>query len=280
VDAAGPPIVQRAWYYPESGAGGIHQDYGPGLHDAVIGANGDLDNLLSHDFVITNSVLYGNRSGGSLVEYNETVVLDNLVQWTAAYFNAWRPHHFGGVWAQLRVIAGNWRHNNSAAPFVSGGNPWTINNHYFDIYDAGAANLTLRNCLVEWETGSGWGAGLGMDNAAKSGVDPALTMTDMTPGLINDGFPPLAFSNTLTPGTGPVPLPEGLIFVNAVEGDLRPASGSALIDGGLTVVDTDLSTPAFDPLPATDLAGQPRIVSTGGGQAFVDIGAYEYQGDG
>lgn len=67
-------------------------------------------------------------------------------------------------------------------------------------------------------------------------------------------------------------------FVSEVAGNLRLAGGSPLIDTGVNTVDIDLTTLGFQPLPATDLDGNPRIVEGDGiGAATVDRGAYEYQ---
>jgi hypothetical protein len=67
-------------------------------------------------------------------------------------------------------------------------------------------------------------------------------------------------------------------------GDLRLAAGSPCIDVGDKSVDTDLNTTGVQPLPATDLAGHPRLADDpvapdGGPPPAVDMGAYEYQAD-
>ncbi|MCP4642033.1 MAG: right-handed parallel beta-helix repeat-containing protein [bacterium] len=69
-------------------------------------------------------------------------------------------------------------------------------------------------------------------------------------------------------------------FVDAENGDLRIGADSSCIDTGRTLVDFDPLEPGFQPLPETDLGGQPRIVDgDGDGWVAVDMGAHEYQGN-
>ena len=78
------------------------------------------------------------------------------------------------------------------------------------------------------------------------------------------------------PGFGNLDLnPE---FVSLVGGNLRLTSGSPCIDAGFNIVDIDPNQPGFQPLPSTDLDGNPRTVdATGFGESIVDMGAYEFQ---
>jgi predicted outer membrane repeat protein len=57
--------------------------------------------------------------------------------------------------------------------------------------------------------------------------------------------------------------------------------GSPMIDFGNNYPDTEAGTPGIQFLPQTDLMGNPRFVDgNGDGKAVVDVGAYEYQGEG
>jgi hypothetical protein len=57
-------------------------------------------------------------------------------------------------------------------------------------------------------------------------------------------------------------------------------ANSPLVDWGTNYVDVDSATPGYQFLPQFDLAGKPRIVDgNADGEADVDVGAYEYQGD-
>ncbi|MHC4443350.1 MAG: choice-of-anchor Q domain-containing protein, partial [Planctomycetota bacterium] len=67
-------------------------------------------------------------------------------------------------------------------------------------------------------------------------------------------------------------------------GDLHLTNGSPAIDAGDNDVDVDQVTAGIQPLPATDLDGQTRIVDDpiapdAGTPPVVDMGAYEYQAD-
>lgn len=67
-------------------------------------------------------------------------------------------------------------------------------------------------------------------------------------------------------------------FLNLFGGNLRVAAGSPAVDSGHDAVDVDPETPGFQPLPAFDLDGNPRIVDGDGlAGATVDRGAYEVQ---
>ena len=68
------------------------------------------------------------------------------------------------------------------------------------------------------------------------------------------------------------------VFVSSASGNLRLTGDSPAIDAGVNVVDLDLATPGFQPLPPLDLDGAPRITEGDGfGEAVVDRGAYEHQ---
>jgi hypothetical protein len=67
-------------------------------------------------------------------------------------------------------------------------------------------------------------------------------------------------------------------FPSIYAGNLRLGAGSLAIDSGTNIVDLAPLDPDLDPLPATDLDGNPRITDGDGfGGAAVDRGAYEYQ---
>jgi len=67
-------------------------------------------------------------------------------------------------------------------------------------------------------------------------------------------------------------------FVDSFGGNLRLQSGSPCMDRGNNYEDYDALTSGFQPLPATDLDGNWRIVDgNNDNTATVDMGAYEYQ---
>jgi len=68
-------------------------------------------------------------------------------------------------------------------------------------------------------------------------------------------------------------------FVDSFGGNLRLQSGSPCIDHGNNYEDYDMLAPGFQPLPATDMDGNWRIMDgNNDGTATVDMGAYENQG--
>jgi hypothetical protein len=65
-------------------------------------------------------------------------------------------------------------------------------------------------------------------------------------------------------------------FVNDAIGSLRLREGANCIDAGDQFADFQPGVPGFQPAPATDIAGAPRIVDgNGDGEAIIDMGAYE-----
>ena len=70
------------------------------------------------------------------------------------------------------------------------------------------------------------------------------------------------------------------IFEDWALRDFHLDGNSPLVDWGPNFVDVDPATPGYQYLPQFDLAGKPRIVDgNADGEATVDVGAYEYQGD-
>ena len=68
-------------------------------------------------------------------------------------------------------------------------------------------------------------------------------------------------------------------FVSLQAGDLRLLSGSTCIDSGSQFVDFDSLMIGFQFAPETDIDGLPRIVDgNSDGEAIIDMGAHEYQG--
>jgi len=69
-------------------------------------------------------------------------------------------------------------------------------------------------------------------------------------------------------------------FVDLTRLNLRLKPQSVCVDAGSNFIDFDPGTVGFQPLPAFDLDGQPRIVDgDGDGNAVVDTGAYEVQAE-
>ncbi len=72
----------------------------------------------------------------------------------------------------------------------------------------------------------------------------------------------------------------GPAFTDGAVGNLNLSTGSPCLDAGSNYVDYEPMEPGFQLLPETDMAGNWRIVDgNGDGNAVVDMGPYEYQGD-
>jgi predicted outer membrane repeat protein len=149
-------------------------------------------------------------------------------------------------------IAGN------SAAFESGGGI-SIGS---DGSEAAPLGLKMTGCIL-------WG------NAHGAGLSGELAQ-------VHSEFPLEDFSFTTIQGlasyAGPALSGQDPLFVAPTVGNLRLASGSPCIDAGFDFVDTNPLMIGIQPLPPTDLDGQPRIVDGDGfGGATVDQGAYEVQ---
>ncbi len=133
----------------------------------------------------------------------------------------------------------------------------------------GAPVVNVRNAIF-------WG------NAAAENPTRNLYRHDNQAG----GGGELFVDNTLIEGlsVGQAALGAGNIdgdpsFIAPDGGNLRLRSNSVAIDLGNTLLDIDPFTTGSQALPAFDLAGKPRVTAgIAGGNAVVDLGAYEYQG--
>jgi len=144
-----------------------------------------------------------------------------------------------------------------------------------EVYNSSFSTPTFIYCDIAGSGGSGagWDTALGTDSGGNIDNNP-LFVRDPDDG--GDGWG----DDPDTPD-----IDEG---ANDDAGDLRLLAGSPCIDAGDNEADTDASTPEIDPLPDTDLDGNPRFVDdpdtadTGHpgatGPPIVDMGAYENQG--
>ncbi len=247
-----------AWCHHYAGAaGGIHQDAGPNEHGQPYHAT---NMNMSHDFVLTNCVLYGNRSGrvspdlAALPGAGASLYCILPANVPSPTYPDFTQSLEGGAWAQFRTLSGYYQGPIAAIPFP-GIPQLTDRNWYFELRN----NVLLRSSVLEWSTAAGV---VPFDDQ-----DPSLQFV-------------LQISNLL-PTTGALHADPGTVFESYLGGDYRPAAGSQLVDAGLTVIDTNLETPEIDTLPLLDLVGGVRLVDgTGQGQSLVDIGAYENQADG
>lgn len=267
VDGGGTPVCNTGFYV--SGAGGLHQDSGDEFN--LTGNKNTPITVFSNEFLIRNSILYGNRSGGAVHTLNscaesisELEIQGFLAQGITELGDLDSPSVFDelkrGAWAQLAMRSG-WDEGAGPDQVASQNFFLTAPQDLFVFWDdfiAITPSVSLSFSVMEWGTSTSGAKLTPYDNS-----NPGLAAT-------------LEFLNDLGDSTGL----DGM-FVGYAVGDYRPADGSQLIDAGLTVVDTNVSTPEFELLPATDLAGQPRVVGEPGAvNAVVDIGAYEHQGDG
>lgn len=100
-------------------------------------------------------------------------------------------------------------------------------------------------------------------------------------GLSSHG---IVYNCSGTPGqiTSLIPSPNGVVWVDRANGDLRLMASSPAIDVGINAVDVAPYTPGLQPIPFQDLDGNPRFVNglRFRPTAIIDLGAYEYQGGG
>ncbi|MFH0981770.1 MAG: right-handed parallel beta-helix repeat-containing protein [Planctomycetota bacterium] len=208
---------------------------------------------------------------------------------------------FGGNWAELR----------GGALYNECGNPVAVNTVFSGnsaevrggaIYNSNVSRPTFTNCTIAGniaeETGGiygGYGSSAtvincvlwsnsdlgGSDESAQiGGVPPAVNYSCLQ-GLIPG---PGGLGGTGNIGADPrfrdADGPDGV--PGTADDDLQLAAGSPCIDAADNEADIDANASGVQPLPATDLAGNPRFVDdpttadTGHGTPpIVDMGAYE-----
>ena len=135
-------------------------------------------------------------------------------------------------------------------------------------YRSSVANCSIINCLLP-EPGQvgepGYAISATGDSLVKNTVVYGVTLQDGTTTRVKSGAES-CFINCASDGETPMSASSKLItaadFKDYVNGDYRPVVGGALHDAGTT---EGLS------VPATDLAGHPRVTSNG----KIDIGCYE-----
>jgi hypothetical protein len=218
-----------------------------------------------------------NRAGGAIsIEQSGKHTLVNCV-----IFRNWAPKVGGGLYIRNPNLP-------SAGPSVRLVNCSIVRNlatAYGTTYSSGGGvfvdyplyNKTeLLNCIV-------W---------SNSVTDPLYRTTELEQVGTFDNAPRVTGNNcciqnlgvgTSTGGTVAVSglgnISQNPMFLSETGGDLRLSSGSPCIDGGNSLVDTDLTQIGTQPLPDVDIAGNLRIVDgDGNGRPEVDMGANEFQG--
>ena len=160
---------------------------------------------------------------------------------------------------------------------------------------------TLTNCTFSGNVASIAGGGVGN---GQSGTAPVLTNcilwgnsdaggTDESAQI--DGGTPFVFYSCLqgwtVGGIGNIGSDPSLVDADGADNNvgtdddnLRLSAGSPCIDAGNKAADTDINAGGIQPLPATDLDGNARVVddpdtddSGLGAEPMVDMGAYEFQ---
>jgi len=156
------------------------------------------------------------------------------------------------------------------------------------IFNAANSGSTVTNCVLWGNTASGV-----VDETAQLRVDPS-EVSPVTFSCIQDADPndaSIPFGGAANGNIdddpllvrAPDPGPDGTWDgVDDDFGDLRVLTGSPCLDAADNSADTDANTPGVQPLPPTDLDGDPRFVDdpdapdTGSGTPpIVDMGAYE-----
>ena len=243
---------------------GIVCDYGVNLR-ALIQGNYVVGNSLyglvigRAQAVVLSNVIFGNQRMGVLHhdDYNRPgVYADNLIVGN-------------GIWAASEAAGASFR---SEVLFI--GNTLVGN---YSIYPRAAMKLAgpikVGNCIM-------WG------NRSPEGksIDLAYKHPYIADSCIDGGVDSIVNMLNGWEGWGPGNIEADPLFVDPghwdgdtfIPGDYHLLPGSPCIDAGTNDVDNP-DTPEVETLPATDIAGLPRVIDGNlDGTATVDIGAYEY----
>jgi parallel beta-helix repeat protein len=275
LDNSSPTVTNCTFYNNQavSDGGGMYNRYSSSptvtncnfTTNSAIGGGGGMHNRYSSSPTVTNCNFTTNSAFGGGGMYN----LDNS---SPTVTNC----AFSGNSAQFSSGDGGGMHNRvNSSPMVTNCIFWTN----VAMWGGGMCNYinsspTVTNCTFSNNECSNGGGGIfNSDNSSPTVTNCILWGN--TPDQINDWDSPassttVSFSDVQGGWPGMLVMDLDPLFVNAAGGDLRlSSSASPCVDNGAMV------TPG---LPATDLAGNPRIVDGDrNGTDVVDMGAYEYQ---
>ena len=219
-----------------------------------------------------NKATYGGGFGAGLdikVQINQTIFWENeAITPTAENFGGGGAIYTrgGSIWIVNSTIANNravdpdstW----SGVEFGRSGGIW------FN----GTGSHRIENSILYGNTySSDWGDTYPNVGVQQIMLNPASTLTVYTSDI--QGLALLGLS-----GNGNVDADPS--FTDGAIGNLNLSTGSPCLDAGSNYVDYEPMEPGFQLLPETDMIGNWRIVDgNGDGEAIVDMGAYEYQGE-
>jgi parallel beta-helix repeat protein len=258
-------------------------------------SGGGMYNKNDSNSIVTNCIFSGNEANGNTVN-NGGGGMYNLDNSNPTVTNCTFLDNTG-----LRDGGGMYNYNNSS-PTVTN---CTFSDNFVNVDGGGMYNTTfsspmVANCIF-WKNEASWGGGMynyinssptvtnctfSQHNALafgggilnNSSSSPTLTnciLWDNMPTQIHDYDSPaststVSFSDVQGGWSGMLVIDSDPFFVDAAGGDLRLLSSTSPC--------VDMGANGAPGLPATDLAGNPRIVDGDrNGLAMVDMGAYEYQ---
>jgi len=283
-----------------SGNKGSDRHQGPAIfipsgEDLAIAGNRIIDNCtpgvhiqdLNGSSSVTANTVVGNRGAGMFVQSDcerNMAVIDNAVA-----FNSGRgiTLKYGGLLAN-NLIAGNSTDSDGGGVLLDRGAPILLNNTIIGNTAAGSgggirvyrSQAVIANTVLQHNTAAN-GPELHV-----AGEEPVWYQASLTVKSSNvaGGEAGAVIGDYATFTWGPGNIDADPLFVDPgrwdgdtfIPGDYHLLPGSPCIDGGTNDVD-NTGTPEIEVLPATDIAGLPRIIDGNlDGTATVDIGAHEY----